>query len=63
MKKLLLIIFLFTLSCSLNKVKNNHGVLSLENKFNKIYVNKSNAPSGGINEMVRSFSNLAKRTH
>ena len=34
---------LFTLSCSLNKVKNNHGILSLENKFNKIYVNKSNA--------------------
>ena len=34
---------LFTLSCSLNKVKNNHGVLSLENKFSKIYINKSNA--------------------
>ena len=34
---------LFTLSCSLNKVKNNHGVLSLENKFNKIFINKSNA--------------------
>ena len=33
---------LFTLSCSLNKVKNNHGILLLENKFNKIYVNKSN---------------------
>ena len=34
---------LFTLSCSLNKVKNSHGILLLENKFNKIYVNKSNA--------------------
>ena len=33
---------LFTLSCSLNKVKNSHGILLLENKFNKIYVNKSN---------------------
>ena len=33
---------LFTLSCSLNKVKNNHGILLLENKFNKIYINKSN---------------------
>ena len=32
----------FTLSCSLNKVKNNHGVLSLENKINKIEINKSN---------------------
>ena len=34
---------LFTLSCSLNKVKNNHGTLSLENKFNEVYVDKSNA--------------------
>ena len=32
----------FTLSCSLNKVKNNHGVLSLENKISKIKINKSN---------------------
>ena len=41
---------LFTLSCSLNKVKNNHGVLSLESKFNKIYVNKSN-----INDIISTF--------
>ena len=41
---------LFTLSCSLNKVKNNHGILSLENKFNKIYVNKSN-----INDILSIF--------
>ena len=33
---------LFTLSCSLNKVKNNHGVLSLETKIDKIEINKSN---------------------
>tara|TARA_B100001175_G_scaffold66936_1_gene54929 strand:+ start:460 stop:921 length:462 start_codon:yes stop_codon:yes gene_type:complete len=43
MKYIILLILLFTLSCSVNKVKNNHGVLSLENKINKIYVNKSNA--------------------
>ena len=43
MKYIILLMLLFTLSCSLNKVKNNHGILSLENKFNKIYVNKSNA--------------------
>ena len=43
MKYIILLILLFTLSCSLNKVKNNHGILSLENKFNKIYINKSNA--------------------
>lgn len=27
------------------------------------YVMRSNSPSGGINEMVRSFSNRASRTH
>ena len=35
MKYLILFVFLFTLSCTINKVKNNHGVLSLENKFSK----------------------------
>ena len=34
--------FLFTLSCTLNKVKNNHGVVSLKDKFDKIVVNTSN---------------------
>ena len=42
MKYIILLMLLFTLSCSLNKVKNSHGILLLENKFNKIYVNKSN---------------------
>jgi len=42
MKYILIILLLFTLSCSLNKVKNNHGVLSLEKKINKIKINKSN---------------------
>ena len=42
MKYLVLLMFLFTLSCSLNKVKNNHGVLSLETKIDKIEINKSN---------------------
>ncbi len=42
MKYIITLILLFTLSCSLNKVKNNHGVLSLENKFNKVHVDKSN---------------------
>ena len=41
---------LFTLSCSLNKVKNNHGVLSLENKINKIKINESNT-----NDIVNIF--------
>ena len=42
MKYILILILFFTLSCSLNKVKNNHGVLSLENKINKIKISKSN---------------------
>jgi outer membrane protein assembly factor BamE (lipoprotein component of BamABCDE complex) len=43
MKLLFIIVFIFILSCSTNKVKNNHGVLSLNNKFNKIVVEKSNS--------------------
>ena len=42
MKYILILLLFFTLSCSLNKAKNNHGVLSLENKINKIKINKSN---------------------
>ena len=42
MKYIIILMLLFTLSCSLNKVKNNHGVLSLENKINKIKISKSN---------------------
>tara|TARA_B100000029_G_scaffold388382_1_gene384540 strand:- start:5092 stop:5547 length:456 start_codon:yes stop_codon:yes gene_type:complete len=42
MKFLILFFFLILLSCSNNKVVNNHGVLSLEKKSNKIFVSKSN---------------------
>ena len=42
MKYIIILLLFFTLSCTLNKVKNNHGVLSLEKKINKIIVNKSN---------------------
>ena len=42
MKYILILLLFFTLSCSLNKVKNNHGVLSLDKKINKIKINKSN---------------------
>ncbi len=35
-------IFLFTLNCSINKVSNTHGLRFLENKFEKIQLNKSN---------------------
>ena len=43
MKFFLIFIFIFILSCSTNKVVKNHGVLSLESKSKKIYINKSNA--------------------
>ena len=50
MKYILILLLFFTLSCSLNKVKNNHGVLSLENKINKIEINKSNS-----NDIINIF--------
>ena len=42
MRILLLLIFLFTLNCSSNKVSNNHGLVSLQTKFDKITINKTN---------------------
>tara|TARA_Y100000590_G_C15002117_1_gene744227 strand:- start:44 stop:505 length:462 start_codon:yes stop_codon:yes gene_type:complete len=42
MKYIIILLLFFTLSCTLNKVKNNHGVLSLEKKINKITIDKSN---------------------
>ena len=42
MRILLLLIFLFTLNCSSNKVSNNHGLISLQTKFKKITINKTN---------------------
>ena len=35
-------LFLFTLNCSPNKVSNNHGYTSLQDKFEKISINKTN---------------------
>mgnify|MGYP001446564491 CR=1 FL=1 len=42
MKKFILIIFLLTLSCSNNKVVNNHGFTALEVKLNKIKLSETN---------------------
>ena len=50
MKYILILLLFFTLSCSLNKVKNNHGVLSLDKKINKIKINKSNT-----NDIINIF--------
>ena len=46
----LLLIFFITTSCSVNKVKNNHGVLSLKSKIEKISINKSNT-----NDIINIF--------
>ena len=35
-------IFLLTLNCSINKVSNLHGFRFIENKYDKIIINKSN---------------------
>ena len=42
MRKFIIFLFLFTLNCSSNKVSNNHGFISLQTKFEKITVNKTN---------------------
>ncbi len=42
MRYILILIFLSTLSCTRDKVRNNHGTLSLEKKYNKIVLNRTN---------------------
>jgi len=42
MKIIFIIILLFTLSCSTNKVTQNHGYKALNIKFEKIIINKTN---------------------
>ena len=42
MKYIYIILLLFIISCTSNKVSKNHGYKSLELKYEKIYVNKTN---------------------
>ena len=42
MRFLLLLIVFFITACSSNKVSKNHGFISLETKFEKIQINKTN---------------------
>ena len=42
MRFLLIIIVFFITACSSNKVSKNHGFIALENKLEKIIINKSN---------------------
>jgi len=39
---IILLIFFFTLNCSINKVSNLHGFSSIDRKVDKIELNKSN---------------------
>ena len=42
MKIFFIFLFLFTLNCSTNKVSKIHGFKSIESKFEKLEVNKTN---------------------
>tara|TARA_B100000965_G_scaffold80464_1_gene64116 strand:+ start:488 stop:949 length:462 start_codon:yes stop_codon:yes gene_type:complete len=42
MRIFFILLLLFTLNCSPNKVSNNHGFISLQSKFEKIIINKTN---------------------
>ena len=42
MKKIIIFIFLITISCSNNKVVKNHGIIALEKKSDEILPSKSN---------------------
>ena len=42
MKIIYILLFLFTLNCSVNKVSNIHGYRFLDDKFDKIILNKTN---------------------
>ena len=59
MKKIfILLIFLFTLNCSINKVSNVHGFRLLETKYNKIELNKSN--KNDIRKLIGPPSSISK---
>ena len=42
MRFIILFIIVFLASCTQNKVTSNHGVLSLEKKYNEIFIKKTN---------------------
>ncbi len=42
MRIFFIFLLLFTLNCSSNKVRNNHGFISLQAKFEKITINQTN---------------------
>ena len=42
MKILFIFIFIFIISCSSSRLSNNHGLISLQAKYDKIIINKTN---------------------
>tara|TARA_B100002052_G_C15808825_1_gene564871 strand:+ start:42 stop:500 length:459 start_codon:yes stop_codon:yes gene_type:complete len=42
MKIILVFLFIFIVNCSTNKLSNNHGLISLQAKYDKIIINKTN---------------------
>ena len=54
----LLIFVLFITGCSSNKVSKNHGFISLDNKLEKIVINKSN--KNDIIEIIGHPSTISK---
>ena len=58
MRFLLLLVVFFITACSSNKVSKNHGFISLENKSEKIVINKSN--KNDIIESIGHPSSISK---
>ena len=58
MRSLILIFVLFITGCSSNKVSKNHGFISLDNKLEKIVINKSN--KNDIIEIIGHPSTISK---
>ena len=53
----LIILFFFTINCSLNNVSNTHGFRFLETKSNKIVINKTN--KNDLNKLIGPPSSVS----
>ena len=51
-------LFFFTLNCSINKVSNTHSFRLIENKYNKIQLNKSN--KNDVRKLIGPPSSISK---
>ena len=54
----ILILFLFTLNCSINKVSNSHGIRFVDIKYDKIVLNKSN--KNDVRKIIGPPSSVSK---